>query len=183
MFFAKNLGRLMTVKGRRVIPISVRCFGKEIVQCPEMGDSISEGTVEEFEKKIGQWVNADDVVARVETDKIVVDITSPHSGVLTEVLTEEGETIEVEGEFFVIDTDAEKPAEEEAPKEEAPAEAEPVKEEAPKEAPAAEKPKPVPRKAPAEKPDFGSVPSGTRGETRVKMSRMRLRIAQRLKEA
>jgi 2-oxoglutarate dehydrogenase E2 component (dihydrolipoamide succinyltransferase) len=42
-----------------------------------MGDSITQGTIESYEKNIGDWVDLDEVVAMVETDKITVDIRSP----------------------------------------------------------------------------------------------------------
>jgi 2-oxoglutarate dehydrogenase E2 component (dihydrolipoamide succinyltransferase) len=47
-----------------------------------MGDSISEGVVEKFVKLPGDFVNADEVIARIETDKVTVDITAPVSGIL-----------------------------------------------------------------------------------------------------
>lgn len=47
-----------------------------------MGDSISEGTVQTFVKKAGDFVQADEVVAVIETDKVNVDIRSTHSGVI-----------------------------------------------------------------------------------------------------
>lgn len=47
-----------------------------------MGDSISEGVVEQLVKQPGEFVNADEVIARIETDKVTVDITAPFSGVI-----------------------------------------------------------------------------------------------------
>jgi 2-oxoglutarate dehydrogenase E2 component (dihydrolipoamide succinyltransferase) len=47
-----------------------------------MGDSISEGTIQTFKKKPGDFVQADEVVAVIETDKVNVDIRSTHSGVI-----------------------------------------------------------------------------------------------------
>lgn len=49
-------------------------FASHIVKVPSMGDSISEGAVQEYTKKIGEFVNADEIVAVVETDKVMVDI-------------------------------------------------------------------------------------------------------------
>lgn len=60
-----------------------------------MGDSISEGVVESYVKNIGDFVEADEVVARIETDKVTVDILSDHSGVITKLFAEEGDTVEV----------------------------------------------------------------------------------------
>ena len=47
-----------------------------------MGDSISEGGIEEFVKHPGDFVEADETIARIETDKVTVDIPSPHAGVI-----------------------------------------------------------------------------------------------------
>ena len=55
-------------------------------------------------------MKADEVVARIETDKVTVDILSAHAGVITKFFAEEGDTIEVGGQFLEIDTDAEAPA-------------------------------------------------------------------------
>ena len=94
-----------------------------------MGDSISEGTVEQLLKgKLiilaptyvffiwclirhynigpGEYVEADETVAKIETDKVTVDIPSPKSGVIKEYLAAEGDVVEVGADFFVIDTAA-----------------------------------------------------------------------------
>lgn len=71
-----------------------------------MGDSISEGTIEEFVKLPGDFVNADEIIARIETDKVTVDITAPKSGVIKEYLAEEGDTVDVGADFYNLDTDA-----------------------------------------------------------------------------
>lgn len=71
-----------------------------------MGDSISEGTVQSYVKQVGEYVEADEVVAVIETDKVNVDIRSPHSGVITKYYANEGDTVEVDAEFLEIDTDA-----------------------------------------------------------------------------
>lgn len=104
-----------------------------------MGDSISEGTIEEYVKNVGDFVEADEIVARIETDKVTVDILSTHSGVITKYFSEEGDVVEVGAQFLEIDTNAKggaapaaTPKKEAAPepvKKEEPA---PVKAEAPK---------------------------------------------------
>ena len=91
---------------------------------------------------MGQFVEADEIVAIVETDKVNVDIRSSHSGVITKVFAEEGDSVEVGGDFFEVDTSqkgSSEPAkesapkkEESAPKQEAPKQDAPKKEEAPK---------------------------------------------------
>lgn len=50
-----------------------------------MGDSITEGDVKEFSKKIGDYVAQDEVVALVETDKVTIDIRCPDAGVITKI--------------------------------------------------------------------------------------------------
>jgi predicted deacylase len=60
----------------------MRLFGSTIQPVPTMGDSISEGVIEEFVKNVGEFVEADEIVARIETDKVTVDILSTHSGVI-----------------------------------------------------------------------------------------------------
>lgn len=77
---------------------------------PTMGDSISEGVLLEMVKNVGEFVEADEVVARIETDKVTVDILSQHSGVITKYFAEEGDTVEVGADFLEIDTDAKAPA-------------------------------------------------------------------------
>ena len=55
---------------------------------------------------MGEYVEADEVVARIETDKVTVDILAQHSGVITKFFAEEGDTVEVGAEFLEIDTSA-----------------------------------------------------------------------------
>lgn len=55
--------------------INTRNFGT-IQNVPTMGDSISEGVVESYVKNVGDYVEADEVIARIETDKVTVDILS-----------------------------------------------------------------------------------------------------------
>ena len=82
-----------------------------------MGDSISEGTIEELLKGktdktfhtrqgVGDFVEADDVVAVIETDKVNVEIRASKAGVLTKFFAESGDNIEVGADFFEIDPDA-----------------------------------------------------------------------------
>lgn len=164
-----------------------------------MGDSISEGTIESFVKNVGEFVEADEVIARIETDKVTVDILAQHSGVITKYFAEEGDTVEVGHDFLEIDESAS--ASEAKPAAAAPKAAEP--EAAPKKeepAPAKQEPAPAAPKqsaAPVTPPKMDTsnqtvskqakkAPeeiSGSRTETRVKMSRVRQTIARRLKEA
>jgi len=65
-----------------------------------MGDSISEGTVFQMNKKVGDWVDLDEIVAVIETDKVKVDIRSTEAGVITNLFAKEGETVPVGKHFF-----------------------------------------------------------------------------------
>jgi len=98
-----------------------------------MGDSISEGVIEEFVKGPGEFVDADEIIARIETDKVTVDIQAPVAGVIGEYFAGEGDTVEVGADFYTIDPDAKGSSTPAAPKAEAPAAAAPT--------PAAEAPK------------------------------------------
>lgn len=77
----------------------------ETIKVPALGDSISEGVIEEFMKKPGDFVAQDDVIARIETDKVTVDIAAPRAGVIKEYFAEEGDTVEVNADFYSLDTD------------------------------------------------------------------------------
>ncbi|CAM9915115.1 unnamed protein product, partial [Heterosigma akashiwo] len=84
-----------------------RCLYDDImVKVPSMGDSITEGTVIEWTKSIGEQVNVDDVVAVIETDKVSVDIRAPSAGVLVKTLAEVDQTVEVGQELLVLDSSA-----------------------------------------------------------------------------
>jgi 2-oxoglutarate dehydrogenase E2 component (dihydrolipoamide succinyltransferase) len=81
-------------------------FASEVMKVPKMGDSISEGTIQTFVKKVGEFVAADDVVAVIETDKVNVDIRATHSGLIKQYFANEGDTVAVDSNFLEIDTDA-----------------------------------------------------------------------------
>jgi 2-oxoglutarate dehydrogenase E2 component (dihydrolipoamide succinyltransferase) len=55
---------------------------------------------------VGEYVQADEVVAVIETDKVNVDIRSPHAGVIKKFFANEGDTVAVDAQFLEIDTDA-----------------------------------------------------------------------------
>ena len=110
------------------------------VSMPELGESVTEGTITTWLKEVGDTVEVDEPLLEVSTDKVDTEIPSPVAGTLVEILAEEDDTVEV-GEVIarIGDADA-KPAEKEAPKAEEPKE-EPQEEEEPKEAPKAKEPK------------------------------------------
>eukprot|EP01035_Chromulina_nebulosa_P017038 gene17038-22546_t len=80
---------------------------KVIEKVPALGESITEGTIASWTKKIGDKVNVDDVIAIVETDKVTVDIKSTLSGVLTNVFATDN--VIVGNDFYEIDTDLNAP--------------------------------------------------------------------------
>src|SRR4030081_1241312 len=74
---------------------------------PQMGVSVAEGTVVEWRKRVGDWVQADETICEISTDKIDSDVPAPVSGRVTEILVEVGATGPVETLLARIDTGAE----------------------------------------------------------------------------
>ena len=79
------------------------------VTLPEMGESVSEGSIVEWRKKIGDWVDEGDTLVDVTTDKVDVEVPSTASGVVTARHGDEGATIPVGAVLVEIDTTAAKP--------------------------------------------------------------------------
>ena len=80
------------------------------VTMPQMGVSVAEGTVVEWKKQVGDWVEADEVIAAISTDKIDTDVEAPAAGRLQEILVQVGETVDVGTVMALLATDA-KPGE------------------------------------------------------------------------
>ncbi len=76
------------------------------VSMPQMGVSVAEGTILEWRKRPGDWVEADESICDVSTDKIDVEIPSPASGRLERILIEPGETVPVGTLLAELDTAA-----------------------------------------------------------------------------
>lgn len=142
----------------------------------------------------------DEVVAVIETDKVTVDVRSDHAGVIIEQLAAVDDTLEVGAPLFVVDTDAAPTAQssQEPKATDTTSTPEPAPTAAPTASTPATPPSPGAPAAPAAPaaptpsapptPPAASAPvalsgGGNRSENRVSMSRMRLRIAERLKEA
>lgn len=158
--------------------------GKSVtVKVPQMAESITEGTLKDFSKKVGDFIQQDEILATIETDKIDVEVNAPVSGTIKELLFKPEDTVTVDAELAVITEGGEASGSSEpvpAPKaEEKPVEVAPKKEAAPKKA------EPVKKAEPTKKAPEPAAPSASfsRNETYVKMNRMRLRIAERLKES
>ena len=174
------------------------------VKVPMLSESVSEGTLLEWKKKVGEAVARDEILIDIETDKVVLEVPSPQAGVLVEIIAQNGETVAAEQVLARIDTaataSAEAPAAAPAP-EAAPAAAQtnaamPAAAKLAAETGvdvnalqgsgrdgrvlkedvqnAAAKPAAAPAAAPA------PVPAGARPEQRVPMSRLRARVAERL---
>ncbi|HJW27152.1 MAG TPA: 2-oxoglutarate dehydrogenase complex dihydrolipoyllysine-residue succinyltransferase [Rhodocyclaceae bacterium] len=76
------------------------------VKVPQLSESVAEGTLASWKKKIGEAVARDEIVIDIETDKVVLEVPAPDAGVLVEVLKGDGETV-VSGEVIAkIDTEA-----------------------------------------------------------------------------
>jgi 2-oxoglutarate dehydrogenase E2 component (dihydrolipoamide succinyltransferase) len=60
---------------------------------PQLGETVAEGVVTKWYKKVGDAVKADETLFDVETDKVSTEIPAPVAGVLTEILVEEGVTV------------------------------------------------------------------------------------------
>src|SRR5215210_5333026 len=94
------------------------------VVMPQMGESIAEGTITRWLKKVGEQVERDEPLFEISTDKVDAEIPSPAAGTLTQVLFKEGDTVEVNKVVAYIGEAGEaaaspEPAAAEAPKQEA----------------------------------------------------------------
>ncbi len=97
------------------------------VVMPQMGVSVSEGTITKWLKQEGEAIAADEPLLEISTDKVDTEVPSPGEGVVQQILVQEGETVEVGTKLAVIGPEAAAPAQapapEEAPPEPATAEA------------------------------------------------------------
>jgi pyruvate dehydrogenase E2 component (dihydrolipoamide acetyltransferase) len=76
------------------------------VLMPQMGESIAEGTMSRWIKKVGDAVKRDEPIFEISTDKVDAEIPAPNAGVLAEVLVQEGETVAVGTIVARIETEA-----------------------------------------------------------------------------
>ena len=176
------------------------------VKVPMLSESVSEGTLLEWKKKVGEAVARDEILIDIETDKVVLEVPSPQAGVLVEIIAQNGETVAAEQVLARIDTAATASASAETPAAAPAPEAAPAAAQTNAAMPAAAKlaaetgvdvnalqgsgrdgrvlkedvqnaaAKPAAAPAAASAP----VPAGARPEQRVPMSRLRARVAERL---
>eukprot|EP01025_Chloroclados_australasicus_P004686 TRINITY_DN1121_c2_g1_i1.p1 TRINITY_DN1121_c2_g1~~TRINITY_DN1121_c2_g1_i1.p1 ORF type:complete len:433 (+),score=72.19 TRINITY_DN1121_c2_g1_i1:239-1537(+) len=146
------------------------------VKVPTMGESITEGSIASLEKKIGDVVKPDEVIAQIETDKVTMEVkyTGSQPGVLKEILVQPEESVTIEQLVGRVDTEG-VPVEEAGPPEEA-APSAPAPSPTPTTPAPEQPPTPPPTEQPVQQP-------GERVERRIKMTRLRKRVAERLKGA
>ena len=178
------------------------------VKVPMLSESVSEGTLLEWKKKVGEAVARDEILIDIETDKVVLEVPSPQAGVLVEIIAQNGETVAAEQVLARIDTAATASASAEAPAAAPAPEAAPAAAQTNAAMPAAAKlaaetgvdvnvlqgsgrdgrvlkedvqnAAAKPAAAPAAASAPAPVPAGARPEQRVPMSRLRARVAERL---
>ncbi len=174
------------------------------VKAPELSESVQSGSLLDWRKQPGDFVQRDEALTDLETDKVILEVAAPVAGVLKEICLPSGSEVKAGDVLARIETEAAGEARESGVP--VAAEAEPaVVTAAPEKAVAQAAPPPIPVVA-APEPDIffpqeaapaaaapanptpvvlpPCTPCGPeRGERRVQMSRLRLRIAERLKEA
>lgn len=170
-----------------------------------MADSITQGTLSSWEKHPGDTVRKDALVANIETDKVTIPVNSPYEGKLVECLAKEGDTVNVGSDLFridemsvagdkdtkessagkAVDKSSELAKAEDSTKSEAGVKTTKRYNLAPPPAPSKEPAAPpLPQPQPANRqPTVQQSGGAERGEYREKMSRMRLKIAERMKHA
>ncbi|RYJ04764.1 MAG: 2-oxoglutarate dehydrogenase, E2 component, dihydrolipoamide succinyltransferase, partial [Actinomycetales bacterium] len=88
------------------------------VTLPALGESVTEGTVTQWLKSVGDTVAVDEPLLEISTDKVDTEIPSPVAGVLLEVKFEEDDTVEVGAVLAIIGDEGESPSAGDAPGEE-----------------------------------------------------------------
>jgi pyruvate dehydrogenase E2 component (dihydrolipoamide acetyltransferase) len=146
------------------------------VSMPQLGETVTEGTILRWAKQVGDTVAEDEVLVEISTDKVDTEVPSPAAGTILEILVAEGETVEVGTGLVVIGEAGEEPAGSGASEE-----SEPQQDSQP-EAPAqSETPEPQPESAPEPQPE--SQPESPRASQspsqnrRPRLPRPRLRVS------
>src|SRR6185503_2359513 len=141
------------------------------VLMPQMGESIAEGTLSKWLKKVGDTVKRDEPLFEISTDKVDAEIPAPAAGTLAEIKVQEGQTVPVQTLVAVLETDAAAAAAKPAAAAPAPAPAAP-KPEPPKPAPA---PAPAAPRAQVPSPQAPAPVMKTDGDGGVQTAEQRLR--------
>ena len=169
------------------------------IKVPVLPESITEATVAAWHKKPGDYVELDDVIVEIETDKVVLEVPAEESGVLSEISAEEGETVSELQVLGLIDDEAgsedTKPSEtaekvDEKGKADSASQSNVSEESQVEELKAEEEVKEAPQVNAQEVPEpttapepISSKPMGNRMEERVPMTRIRKTIANKLHSA
>ena len=140
------------------------------VVMPQMGESIAEGTITKWLKKVGEKVERDEPLFEISTDKVDAEIPSPAAGTLTEVRFKEGDTVEVNTVVAVLDGDGSVPSVKSVAEKPAAVEPPPPPVEA--------KPEPPPPPAPPPPPPATSAEPTVEDLRRTKSSPLVRKIAQ-----
>lgn len=197
-FSSSDLRDLLHAKTTPALQGWIRDFASggapnEIV-VPFMGDSVPDGSLASILKKVGDSVAVDEIVAQIETDKVTIDVRSTVSGKIEQILAKEGDTVTPGTKVAIVAIGEAGAASPPAPKKEtspAPplpppsAAASAATPPSPKPAPAkaaAPPPPPKPAASKAPPPDTPQRPAQG-GERRVPMTRLRKRVATRLKDS
>lgn len=164
------------------------------IKVPILPESINEATVAAWHKKPGDYIELDDVIVEIETDKVVLEVPAEESGVLTEISAEEGETVTEQQVLGLMDDEASSEDKKSSEnQEEAPAQDEKTESSVDKNEPdEVQKADPKTHEESQERPQVSSPPapesstpkpSGNRMEERVPMTRIRKTIANKLHSA
>ncbi|GAW83413.1 dihydrolipoyllysine-residue succinyltransferase component of 2-oxoglutarate dehydrogenase complex [Plasmodium gonderi] len=198
---AKGFNRILNLECKQCMKCHStfkRLFTIETIKVPRLGDSITEGTISEWKKKVGDYVKLDETITIIDTDKVSVDINSKASGALSKIYADAGDIVLVDSPLCDIDTSVEAPehisevsgetSQENAMKAIDEAETETETEKGNNEND--DNQKRYTNTQESERSDNEEKNSGTpyeslseRTETRVRMLPIRKRIAQRLKES
>ncbi|KAK4085905.1 hypothetical protein Purlil1_9862 [Purpureocillium lilacinum] len=93
-----------TVLFARTFTISHLRHADVTVKVPQMAESISEGTLSQLLKKVGERVEADEELATIETDKIDVSVNAPEAGIVAQVFVQEGDVVTVGQDLVQLET-------------------------------------------------------------------------------
>jgi len=192
---------VLSTQTQRSIHLSARLNESITIESPAFAESIKEGDIQ-FVKQVGESVAADECIAKVETDKTTMDILAPSAGVVESLLVEDGSTIAAHQAVMKLTLGGAAPASTPAPAAPTPtpeAPATPAPTQASTPTPTSLPQVPQIPKQPASVTQVSQVPvtplkmqtmtadpnkiTGTRAETKVKMSKMRKTVASRLKDA
>lgn len=193
-----------------ILMINGRRYNSTSVKVPPMAESLTEGSLKEYTKQVGEFINQDELLATIETDKIDIEVNSPIDGTITKLNFQPDDTVTVGEELAQIEA-GEAPAktskDTEVTKDIKPqtiktkssnstknTAAVPTQEEKSGQEASEPKTTSIESNNSMKKEEFKKSSSMTdnippsftnfnRNETRVKMNRMRLRIAERLKES